>query len=116
MFHDEDRLGRINEPRRCWAPKGIRPDVHLQFVREYIYAYVAVSPHYGVMDSLILPEVDAEAMSIFLDEVATRHPDEFILMVMDQAAWHKAHDVVIPETIFLIWQSLYLPQCMVSIT
>ena len=55
MFQDEGRFGRINEPRRCWAPIGIRPDVHVQFVREYTYAYVAVSPHDGVMDSLILP-------------------------------------------------------------
>ncbi len=35
MFQDDGRFGRINEPRLCWAPKGIRPDVHLQFVREY---------------------------------------------------------------------------------
>jgi len=111
MFHDEGRFGRINEPRRCWAPTGIRPDVHVQFVREYTYAYVAVSPHDGVMDSLILPVVNAEAMSIFLDEVATRHPDEFIVVVMDQAAWHKAKDVVIPENICLIWQPPYSPQC-----
>ena len=63
------------------------------------------------MDSLILPEVNAEAMSIFLAEVAERHPDEFILMVMDQAAWHKAKDLVIPENIRLIWQPPYSPQC-----
>ena len=111
MFQDEGRFGRINEPRRCWAPTGIRPDVHVQFVREYTYAYVAVSPHDGVMDSLILPVVNAEAMSIFLDEVAKRHPDEFIVMVMDQAGWHKAKDLVIPETICLIWQPPYSPQC-----
>jgi ABC-type dipeptide/oligopeptide/nickel transport system ATPase subunit len=63
------------------------------------------------MDSLILPEVNAEAMSIFLAEVAERHPDEFILMVMDQAAWHKAKDLRIPENIRLIWQPPYSPQC-----
>ncbi len=111
MFQDEGRFGRINDPRRCWAPKGVRPDVKLQLVREYTYAYVAVSPHDGVMDSLILPEVNAEAMSIFLAEVAKRHPDEFILMVMDQAAWHKAKDLVTPENLRLIWQPPYSPQC-----
>lgn len=111
MFQDEERFGRNNEPRRCWAPIGIRPDVHLQFVREYTYAYVAVSPHDGIMDSLILPEVNTEAMSIFLAEVATRHPDEFILMLMDQAAWHKTKDLAIPENIRLIWQPPYSPQC-----
>ena len=111
MFQDEGRFGRINQPRRCWAPKGIRPDVHLQFVRQYTYAYAAVSPHDGIMDSLILPEVNANAMSIFLAEVAKRHPDEFMLMVMDQAAWHKAHDLMIPDNICLIWQPPYSPQC-----
>ncbi len=35
------------------------------------------------MDSLILPKVSEQAMSIFLWEVSDRHPDEFILMVMD---------------------------------
>jgi transposase len=63
------------------------------------------------MDSLILPGVNAKAMSIFLAEVARRHPDEFILMVMDQAAWHRAVDLVIPENIKLEWQPPYSPQC-----
>jgi hypothetical protein len=38
MFQDEARFGRINDPRRCWAPKGFRPEVGLQIVREYTYA------------------------------------------------------------------------------
>ena len=58
--------------------------------RKYIYAFSAVSSHDGVMDSLVLPWVDAETMSIFLDEVARRHADEFILMVLDRAGWHLA--------------------------
>ena len=43
MLQDEARFGRINEPKRCWAPKGIRPVVLKQTVREYTYAYGAVS-------------------------------------------------------------------------
>lgn len=39
------------------------------------------------MDSLVLPWVNAETMSIVPDEVAQRHADEFVLMVMDQAGW-----------------------------
>jgi len=111
MFQDEGRFGRINDARRCWAPEGIRPDVAVQIVREYTYAFVAVSPHDGIMDSLILPEVNAEAMSVFLAEVATRHPDDFILMIMDQAGWHRARDLVIPKNIRLIWLPPYSPQC-----
>jgi len=111
MFQDEGRFGRINEPRRCWAPQGVRPEVRVQLVREYTFAYVAVSPHDGVMDSLILPEVNAPTMSIFLAEVAHRHPDEFILMVMDQAGWHRAKELDIPQNMGLIWLPPYSPQC-----
>ena len=83
MFQDEGRFGRISDPRRCWVPSGLRPDVPTQVVREYTYAFAAVSPHDGTMDSLILPEVNACMMSIFLEEVATRHPGDLILMLRE---------------------------------
>lgn len=89
MLQDEGRFGRISTPQRCWAPRGVRPSVPSQIVREYTYAYAALSPHDGTLDSLILPRVSEQAMSIFLREVSNRHPDEFILMVMDGAGWHK---------------------------
>ena len=30
MFEDEARFGRISDPRRCWAPAGMRPEVAVQ--------------------------------------------------------------------------------------
>lgn len=69
----------------------------MQIVREYSYAYAAVSPHDGVLDSLVLPEVSAATMSVFLAEGAQRHKEEFILMVLDGAGWHTAGDLVVPE-------------------
>ena len=57
-----------------------------------------VSPHDGVMDSLVLPRITAETMSLFLAEVAQRHADKFVLMVMDQAGWHLAGELVVPGT------------------
>jgi transposase len=110
MFQDEARFGRINDPRRCWAPKGLRPEVGMQIVREYTYAFGAVSPHDGVLDTLVLPVVNAEAMSIFLAEVARRHPEEFILMVLDGAGWHRANNLVIPENMKLEALPPYSPQ------
>lgn len=110
MFQDEGRFGRISNPRRCWAPRGMRPDVPVQIVREYTYAYAALSPHDGVMDSLILPQVNEEAMSIFLREVSVRHADEFILMVMDGAGWHKARALEVPGNMALFFLPPYSPQ------
>jgi len=110
MFQDEARFGRINDPRRCWAPKGLRPEVGMQIVREYTYAFGAASPHDGVLDTLVLPVVTAETMSIFLAEVARRHPEEFILMFLDGAGWHRAHNLVIPENMRLEALPPYSPQ------
>ena len=110
MFQDEARFGRINHPRRCWAPRGMRPSAAEQIVREYIYAFAAVSPHDGVLDTLVLPTVSAITMSLFLDEVAARHPDEFILMVLDGAGWHKAQDLRVPANMKLLSLPPYSPQ------
>jgi transposase len=111
MFQDEGRFGRISNTSRCWAPAGLRPSVPAQLVREFTYAFAAISPHDGTLDSLILPEVNAKAMTIFLAEVATRHPDDFILMFMDQAGWHKAKELVVPINMRLQWLPPYSPQC-----
>ena len=81
-----------------------------QIVREYTYAYVAASPHDGAMDSLIMPEVSEKAMSIFLREVSDRHPDEFILMIMDGAGWHKAKALSVPRNVALIFLPPYSPE------
>jgi hypothetical protein len=59
------------------------------------------------MDSLVLPWVKAETMSLFLAEVAQRHADEFVPMVMDQAGWHLAGELVVPANMRL----LFLPPC-----
>lgn len=110
MFQDEGRFGRISRPQRCWAPRGIRPCVAQQIVREYIYAFVAASPHDGTMDSLILPQVSEWTMSIFLKEVSDRHPDDFILMVVDGAGWHKAKALDVPANMALIFLPPYSPE------
>ena len=110
MFQDEARFGRINNPSRCWAPRGIRPIVHSQIVREYIYVFSAVSPRDGVMDSLILPNANSEAMSVFLAEVSARHPDELILMVLDGAGWHTSGELEVPENIVLMKLPPYSPE------
>jgi hypothetical protein len=111
MFQDEGRFGRISDPRRCWAPEGIRPDVPRQIVREYTYVFAAVSPHDGTLDSLILPEVNTQMMSFFLAEVASRYPEEFIIMFLDRAGWHRAKDLQVPTNMYLTWLPAYSPQC-----
>jgi hypothetical protein len=99
MFQDELRFGRINIPRSCWAPPGIRPVCGQQIVREYTYAYIGVSPKDGRLDSLILPNMYTPTMSVFLEEISQRYSDEYILMIMDGAPCHISQDLNIPDNI-----------------
>jgi len=110
MLQDEGRFGRISTPHRCWAPRGVRPCVPSQMIREYTYAYAALCPHNGAMDSLILPEVSEKAMSIFLREVSERHPDDFILMLMDGAGWHRGKALAVPRNMALLFLPPYSPE------
>lgn len=102
LFQDEARFGRISDPRRCWAPAGVRPEVEVQLVREYEYACAAVCPHDGTLDTLVLPSVNAEAMGVFLAEVSPRHAHEFIVMVLDGAGWHRAQRLQVPSNMRLL--------------
>lgn len=105
MFQDEAHFGRINSPQSCWAPPGVRPSVPCHMVREYTYAYAAVSPSDSVLVAPVLPVVNAHAMSLFLSEVSQRHPNEFILMVMD-----KAKDLKVPQNMRIIFLPPYSPE------
>jgi transposase len=112
MFQDEGRFSLLGKPRRCWAPAGVRPVVGARLLRKFSYAFAAVSPHDGVMDSLILPWVNAStmSMSMFLATVSQRHPDEYIVMVMDQAGWHIAHELEVPKNMRLVLLPPYSPE------
>ena len=99
MFADEARFGRMNRPRPCWAPLGIRPEVASQLIREYVYLYGAVSPKDGTCVYLIMPAPDTECFQIFLDVLAKKYPKEFILLLVDGAGNHRSDKLMIPANI-----------------
>src|SRR5258707_6338941 len=72
MFPDEARFGRMNRPRPCWAPIGIRPEVASQLIREYIYLYGAVCPKDGTCVYLIMPTSNTVCFQIFLNVLSRR--------------------------------------------
>ena len=110
MAQDEGCFGRISRAKRCWAPPGIRPHAPAQVVREYMYAYAAVAPAQRQMISLVLPEASTAMMNLFLEQVGQTFSKYFILMQVDQAGWHRAKDLVVPENIRLTPQPAYSPE------
>lgn len=107
LAQDEGRFGRISRPRACWAPPGRRLEVPAQIVREAIYAFTAVAPALGKLCSLLLPTANTESMNIFLQHVSQTFSDYFLVMQVDQAGWHQAKELILPENIRLIKQPPY---------
>lgn len=89
----------------------MRPVVGQQIVREYVYAFAAVSPMDGAMASLILPWVDASLMTLFLSHTAAQFPDEHCVVLMDRAGWHVANDLVVPASMTVLPLPPYSPEC-----
>jgi len=110
MFADEARFGRINRPRPCWAPIGIRPEVASQLIREYIYLYGAVSPKNGTCIYLIMPTSNTACFQAFLNLVARKFAGQDILLVLDGAPNHRCGDLVLPDNISLLFLPPYAPE------
>ena len=110
MFQDEARFGRLSDPRPCWAPPGIRPTVELALVREFVYAYAAVSPADGGLDTMVAAAMNVVTMNRFLRQVARRHAEEFVIMVLDGAPSHRGGRLAVPENMRLVALPPYSPE------
>lgn len=70
----------------------------------------AVCPFDGDLDALILPDVNAQSMSLFLQELSLNHAREHIVLVLDRAGWHTAKDLNVPQNITLYRLPPYSPE------
>ena len=71
-------------------------------IREYVYGRAAVSPQDSKFSALVLPWVDAEALSVFLAQTSADFRGEYCLMLLDGAGWHPAVALRVPPTLRLL--------------
>ena len=82
----------------------------LALVREYTYAYGAVSPQDGCLDCMVAQRMDTQTMGAFLRKTAKAHPEEFLVMVLDGAPSHRCKDLDMPENMRLVFLPPYSPE------
>jgi putative transposase len=109
-FQDEAGFGRINTPKYCWAPMGIRPSVPCHHIREYRYAYGAVEPVTGESFFRVISHCDTECMNAFLREMSKEYSADYNFVVVDGAGWHKSKGLIIPENIGFLSIPPYTPE------
>ena len=98
MYQDEAGFGRISKMSSCWAPQGIRPSIPSHYMREYRYCYGAVDAQTGDSFFLIAGGCNTEWTKEVLRQVSQAYPDDYILLVMDNAIWHKSSTLDIELT------------------
>jgi hypothetical protein len=111
-FQDEARVGQKGTHTYIWAPIGSRPPM----VRDnrYTSAYLcgAICPARGVGAAIIMPRINANAMSEHLKEISTQVlPGSHAVLVCDGAGWHlTGGKLIVPENITLLHLPPYSPE------
>jgi len=50
-------------------------------------------------------------MELFLKEISSRYPDEYVLMVFDGAPSHRSESLTVPENMNIVGIPPYSPEC-----
>ena len=108
---DEARFGQQGTLTRVWAPTGSRPTAVKQTRYEWVYLYAAVEPATGVSVALQAPYVNTATFNVFLEMLSEElGPKDHAVLVMDQAGWHKARALIVPENITILYLPPYSPE------
>ena len=86
------------------------PSVARQLIREYIYAYSALSPQTGDCYSLISPYCNTEAMNEFLQQLSSQYKQYRIILILDKAGWHISQSLKLADNIKLLHLNPYSPE------
>lgn len=70
----------------------------------------AFSPIDGDKFLIEYPNCNAQIFELFLQELSKRKPKELKVLILDNAAFHKAKKIKIPKNIILIFQPPYSPE------
>jgi putative transposase len=57
-----------------------------------------------------MPYTNTQCMNVFLRELHKSYPDDYILLLVDNAAWHRSKALVVPENIQLYPLLPYTPE------
>jgi transposase len=94
----------------CWVKGDMVPTVARQMIREYIYAYSALSPQTGDCYSMISPYCNTEAMNEFLQQLSDCYSNYRVILILDKAGWHISQALKLADNIKLLHLNPYSPE------
>lgn len=109
-YQDESRFGLMTHLGRCLTAKGIKPIVKYQQAFKNTYLYGCFSPINGDSFVLEIDAVNTEIFEAFLQEFSLHHPNEYKIVIIDNAGFHSTKNIQIPQNIKLINIPAYSPE------
>lgn len=111
-FQDEARVGQKGGHAYIWAPIGSRPPMVRDNRHSSAYLFGAICPDRAVGAAIIMPTVNADAMSEHLKEISTQvAPGAHAVLVCDGAGWHQTGGKLrVPDNITLMPLPPYSPE------
>ena len=111
FFQDEARVGQQGTLTRVWAPRGSRPRAIKQTEYKWVYLWAAVEPASGELAAMVTPDVNTDRMSQFLQGLSSMlGTDDLAIVVLDNAGWHRAKALKIPQNLVLLPLPSYSPE------
>jgi transposase len=95
---------------RALTARGVKPICPFHQVFKSTYLFGAFSPINGDKFLLELPFCNSDAFQKYLNEFSAHNHNEFKIIVLDNGAFHKAKELIIPENIALIFLPPYSPE------
>ena len=110
-FQDEARFGQQGTLTTVWADRGSRPSAVKQTEYDWIYLFAAVNPTTGDSSAMLAPTVNTDYMNAHLTFISRQAGlNKHVVLVMDQAGWHVAKGLKVPENITLFHLPPYSPE------
>lgn len=109
-YQDESRFGLKTFVGKCLSVAGVRPLVQYQHRFSNTYLWGSFSPITGDRFVWEIDGVNKEIFCAYLEEFSRYKPDEFKVLVIDNAAFHSVKDFDIPKNIALINIPPYSPE------
>jgi transposase len=108
---DEARVGLKTVLRRRLCVRGERPTARAQhrFQCAYIWGAARVV---GPPDSLFRwsRRCNREVFAEFLESLSARRPEVLKIVLLDNAGWHRALDLEVPDNIRFLFQQAHSPE------
>lgn len=109
-FQDEARFGLMTHVGRYLTSKGTKPIVKYKHNFKNTYLYGSYSPIDGDAFVYELEYTNAELFQEYLLKLAEHRPEQYKIVVIDNAGFHSTKNFKIPENIFLYRIPPYAPE------